>query len=79
MNVIFADDPHHDPNVSGDPYKTLFVARLVSNLALLNNSQAIIWYAVSVANFDMSSACRTMRQLRVESKESSRHTGLSSG
>ncbi|KAM7529720.1 hypothetical protein LguiB_033130 [Lonicera macranthoides] len=21
-------DPHHDPNVSGDPYKTLFVARL---------------------------------------------------
>lgn len=25
-----ADDPHNDPNVSGDPYKTLFVARLVS-------------------------------------------------
>jgi len=26
----FADDPHNDPNVSGDPYKTLFVAKLVS-------------------------------------------------
>lgn len=24
------DDPHNDPNISGDPYKTLFVARLVS-------------------------------------------------
>jgi U1 small nuclear ribonucleoprotein len=24
------DDPHTDPNISGDPYKTLFVARLVS-------------------------------------------------
>ena len=24
------DDPHNDPNVSGDPYKTLFIARLVS-------------------------------------------------
>lgn len=28
---FFADDPHNDPNVSGDPYKTLFVARLVSH------------------------------------------------
>lgn len=27
----FADDPNSDPNISGDPYKTLFVARLVSN------------------------------------------------
>lgn len=27
---FFADDPHNDPNISGDPYKTLFVARLVS-------------------------------------------------
>lgn len=25
-----ADDPSSDPNVTGDPYKTLFVARLVS-------------------------------------------------
>lgn len=33
FDIIFsscADDPHNDPNVSGDPYKTLFVARLVS-------------------------------------------------
>lgn len=28
----FADDPHNDPNVSGDPYKTLFVAKLVSRI-----------------------------------------------
>lgn len=27
---FYADDPHNDPNVSGDPYKTLFVAKLVS-------------------------------------------------
>ncbi|KAG4987913.1 hypothetical protein AAZX31_11G065500 [Glycine max] len=25
---FYADDPHNDPNVSGDPYKTLFVAKL---------------------------------------------------
>lgn len=28
---FYADDPNNDPNISGDPYKTLFVARLVSN------------------------------------------------
>lgn len=28
--LFYADDPNNDPNVSGDPYKTLFVARLVS-------------------------------------------------
>lgn len=27
-----ADDPNNDPNISGDPYKTLFIARLVSNI-----------------------------------------------
>jgi hypothetical protein len=26
----FVDDPQSDPNATGDPYKTLFVARLVS-------------------------------------------------
>lgn len=30
--VCYADDPNCDPNISGDPYKTLFVARLVSNI-----------------------------------------------
>ena len=25
---LCADDPNSDPNISGDPYKTLFVARL---------------------------------------------------
>lgn len=29
---FYADDPNSDPNISGDPYKTLFVARLVSNI-----------------------------------------------
>lgn len=28
-------DPNNDPKVSGDPYKTLFVARLVSVLLIL--------------------------------------------
>lgn len=28
--IFYADDPNNDPNISGDPYKTLFVARLVS-------------------------------------------------
>jgi hypothetical protein len=28
------DNPSEDPNISGDPYKTLFVARLVSNVVL---------------------------------------------
>ena len=28
-----SDDPNNDPNASGDPYKTLFVARLVSSTA----------------------------------------------
>jgi hypothetical protein len=27
------DDPTNDPNVEGDPYKTLFVARIVSTMA----------------------------------------------
>ncbi|KAG0472620.1 hypothetical protein HPP92_014477 [Vanilla planifolia] len=27
-SLFHADDPHKDPNVTGDPYKTLFVARL---------------------------------------------------
>lgn len=31
---FYADDPQSDPNATGDPYKTLFVARLVSNFAL---------------------------------------------
>jgi hypothetical protein len=31
--LIYADDPQSDPNATGDPYKTLFVARLVSNFA----------------------------------------------
>jgi len=33
--VVYADDPNNDPKVSGDPYKTLFVARLVSVLLIL--------------------------------------------
>lgn len=28
--LFLPDDPQKDPNVTGDPYKTLFVARLVS-------------------------------------------------
>lgn len=31
MIILVADDPSNDPGVSGDPYKTLFVARLVSS------------------------------------------------
>lgn len=31
FNIFNADDPHKDPNATGDPYKTLFVARLVSD------------------------------------------------
>ena len=33
--VFYADDPNNDPNISGDPYKTLFVARLVSEFTQL--------------------------------------------
>lgn len=29
--TFHADDPSNDPNVSGDPYKTLFIAKLVSH------------------------------------------------
>ena len=31
FSKFYADDPHKDPNITGDPYKTLFVARLVSH------------------------------------------------
>lgn len=34
--TIYADDPNNDPVVSGDPYKTLFVARLVSSTSPLH-------------------------------------------
>jgi hypothetical protein len=30
FKFFYVDDPQNDPNVTGDPYKTLFVARLVS-------------------------------------------------
>lgn len=30
-----ADDPSNDPNISGDPYKTLFVAKLVCHFRIL--------------------------------------------
>ena len=30
---FYVDDPQSDPNATGDPYKTLFVARLVSYFA----------------------------------------------
>jgi len=33
--AVCADDPNNDPKVSGDPYKTLFVARLVSVLLII--------------------------------------------
>lgn len=29
-SFVFADDPTNDANIEGDPYKTLFVARIVS-------------------------------------------------
>lgn len=29
-SFLHADDPNSDPNIAGDPYKTLFVAKLVS-------------------------------------------------
>lgn len=32
------DDPNNDPNICGDPYKTLFVARLVSTIVILGLS-----------------------------------------
>jgi hypothetical protein len=36
------DDPTNDPNVEGDPYKTLFVARIVSTMAPIT-----IWWGLS--------------------------------
>lgn len=44
MIYICADDPNKDPNVSGDPYKTLFVARLVSKLPLLLNNFELLYF-----------------------------------
>lgn len=35
ITIYLADDPSNDPNVSGDPYKTLFVARLVSSFTVI--------------------------------------------
>lgn len=43
-----ADDPTNDPSVTGDPYKTLFVARLVSRTSYMfikfNLSQSLFIY-----------------------------------
>jgi len=42
---FYADNPQEDPNVSGDPYKTLFVARLVSDIVF------VLWIFQLVPNF----------------------------
>jgi hypothetical protein len=31
-SLPFADDPTNDPDIEGDPYKTLFVARIVCQI-----------------------------------------------
>lgn len=50
------DDPNNDPNASGDPYKTLFVARLVSYAACWFQSHVQVcvcgaWLYVSLVLF----------------------------
>ena len=35
LSFLREDDPMSDPKIDGDPYKTLFVARVVSRLCLL--------------------------------------------
>ena len=50
FGIIFsscADDPHNDPDVAGDPYKTLFVARLVSaNVPLVINFHILYMFCL---------------------------------
>jgi hypothetical protein len=40
------DNSNEDPNISGDPYKKLFVARLVSNIVLC----ILVWMRFSALN-----------------------------
>lgn len=39
--VLFIGDPASDPNVEGDPYKTIFIGRIVSL-----NHDSILGYSV---------------------------------
>lgn len=45
-SFVFADDPTNDANIEGDPYKTLFVARIVS--AWISLFRIFILFALSI-------------------------------
>lgn len=72
ITINFADDPSNDPNVSGDPYKTLFVARLVSIIIIINYLQNFWWFFKLLILLYAFYISRTTRQLKAESKGSLR-------